>query len=64
MGMHGKVQGETKDECWNEVRKAERKSRKVFMMSRYYPPNKEEAYKQMKKDEVTGLWVLSVHFDN
>ncbi len=64
MGMRGKVQGKSKEECWAEVVKATREASKVYMMSLNYPPNKEEAFEQMKKDEETGLWVLSVHFDN
>lgn len=63
MGMHGKVQGESKEECWKEVLRADREARKVFM-TREYPPNKEEALKQMKKDEETGLWALAVRYDN
>lgn len=63
MGMRGKVEGKTKEECRKEILRADRDARKVFM-TRDYPPNKAGAFKQMKQNERTGLWIVDVRHDN
>jgi len=63
MGMKGKVDGKTKEECWRAFMKVDKKARGIGL-ERYSPENKEEAYKEMTKNEQTGKYELTFRFDN
>ena len=64
-GMHGYARGKTKLECYKNFRRKVNRKKIEESTGLYMDAGvgtKPELYAQMKKDPLTGEWVLFYHF--